>query len=132
MLALRDPNRLEGVSDPGIRSLLALRFAQLAEEQPYDPDEIGYYVLVEPGDTLAGIEQETGCWLVSSPFSAARYGEADYVPVFEFAEEHPTCYEVGFIFNDAGYGIVLVVPKVGIASEVLDYCQRYATPAPAD
>ena len=45
MLALRDPNRLEGVSDPGIRSLLALRFAQLAEEQPYDPDEIGYYVL---------------------------------------------------------------------------------------
>ena len=66
----------------------------------------------------------------SGPFSAARYGEADYVPVFEFAEEHPTCYEVGFIFNDGGYGIVLIVPKADADAEVLGYCQQYATTAP--
>ena len=130
MQTLRDPNRLEEVSDPALRQLLALRFTQLAADQPYDPDEIGYFVLVESGDTLAAIEAETGCWLVTSPFSDARYGDADYRPLFEFAEEHPACYEVGFIFNDGGYGIVLIVPKANTKPEVLDYCQQYATPAP--
>jgi len=130
MRTLRDPNRLEDVSDPAIRQLLALRFAQLGAEQPYDPDEIGHFVLVESGDSLAAIEAETGCWLVSTPFADARYGEADYSPLFEFAEEHPACYEVGFIFNDGGYGIVLIVPKADADAEVLGYCQQYATTAP--
>ena len=75
MRTLRDPNRLEEVSDPAIRQLLALRFAQLSEE-------------------------------------------------------HPACYEVGFIFNDGGFGIVLIVPKADAEPEVVGYCQQYATPAP--
>ena len=49
MRTLRDPNRLEDVSDPAIRQLLALRFAQLGAEQPYDPDEIGHLWRADPG-----------------------------------------------------------------------------------
>lgn len=129
MIALRDHNGLDAVHAPSIRALLGLRFAQLAEGPPYDPDEIGYFALIEAGDTLESIERETGCWLVSNPFSGARYGEADYAPMFEFAEEHPACYEVGFIFNDSGYTIVLIVAKADVEPDVLDYCRRYATPA---
>lgn len=130
MLTLRDPARVAQVSNPAIRALLELRFRQLSVEEPYDPEVIGHFVLVEPGDSMAAVEAETGCWLVTSPFSDARYGDEDYVPCFEVLEEHPACYEVVFVFNDGGYVIVLLVPKaVGIDAELLGFCEEYATPA---
>jgi len=124
------PPVLPQVGNPAIRALLDRRFRELSAEEPYDPEVIGYFVLVEPGDSMAAIEAETGCWLLTSPFSDGCYGDEDYAPCFEVLEEHPACYEIVFVFNDGGYGIVLLVPKVeGIDAELLHFCGQYAMPA---
>jgi hypothetical protein len=45
-------------------------------------------------------------------------------------EAHLTSYEMVFITNDAGYGIVLWIPQYGTDATLLAMCQHYATPSP--
>lgn len=131
MLTLHDPNLVDRIADLGIRSLAAQRFRELSGEEPYDPDVIGPLVVVEPGDDMASIEKETGCWLVSSLFDdGVHFGDDGYVPSFEALEEHPACFEIVFIFNDNGYSTILFVPKAdGIDSPLLRYCAEFAESA---
>lgn len=129
MLILRDPAAVSGVADPDIARLLALRFDQLSEDEPYDPDINGFFIVVEPGDTVATLEAASGCWITQGLFSNARYGEADFSPCFEFLEEHPFCWEMVFILNDGGYGVLFAIPKAGIDDELLRFCREYAAPA---
>lgn len=129
MLILRDPATVSGVSAPAIANLLALRFDQLSADEPHDPDVNGFFIVVEPGDTVSALEEASGCWITQGLFTNARYGEADFSPCFEFLEEHPFCYEMVFILNDGGYGVLFAIPKSGIDDELLRFCQEYAVPA---
>lgn len=129
MLILRDPAAVSGVADPAIARLLALRFDQLSEAEPYDPNVNGFFIVVEPGDTVAALEAVSGCWISQGLFSDERYGEADFSPCFEFLEEHPFCWEMVFILNDGGYGVLFAIPKTGIDDELLRFCREYAVPA---
>lgn len=131
MLALRDSKHVNQIADDRIRALVIQRFHELSAVEPYDPDVVGRFVLVEPGDDMAGIESATGCWLSSSLFGdGVHYGDADYVPGFELLDEHPTCFEVAFLFNDAGVFLVLLVPKAeGIDPQLLSFCNEFASPA---
>lgn len=130
MLILRDPAAVSGVADPAIAKLLALRFSQLSEDEPYDPDVHGFFILVEPGDTVSGLEAASGCWITQGLFSEARYGEPDFSPCFEVLEEHPFCWELIFILNDGGFGVLFAIPKSGIDDELQRFCRQYAIPAP--
>lgn len=129
MLILRDPAAVSRVSDPATAKLLALRFDQLSEDAPYDPDINGFFIVVDPRDTVSALEEASGCWITQGLFTDARYGEADFSPCFEFLEEHPFCYEMVFILNDGGYGVLFTIPKSGIDDELLRFCQEYAVPA---
>lgn len=129
MLILRDPAAVSSVSDPAIAKLLALRFDQLSEDAPYDPDINGFFIVVDPEDTVSALEEASGCWITQGLFTDARYGEADFSPCFEFLEEHPFCYELVFVVNDGGYGVLFAIPKSGIDDELLRFCQEYAIPA---
>ncbi len=129
MLILRDPAAVSEVADPDIARLLALRFDQLSEDEPYDPDINGFFIVVEPGDTVTALEAASGCWITQGLFSDAQYGEADFSPCFEFLEEHPFCWEMVFILNDGGYGVLFAIPKAGIDDELLRFCREYAVPA---
>lgn len=131
MLILRDPAHVDQIADPDIRALAAQRFREVSADEPYDPDVLGPFVLVEPGDTLEAIETQTSCWLSSSLFDEnVRYGDEGYVPSFEFLEEHPACFEAVFIFNDGGYGTVLLISKAeNMDPTLLRYCREFAEPA---
>lgn len=130
MLVLNDPGLVEQVADERIRALVSQRFDELAVYAPYDPDEIGFFVLVEPGDDIAQVERDSDCPLVSSALDdSVRYGDPDYAPACEYVEEHPNCYEVVFVFSDSGYGRIVFVPKAGgIDPLLLRYCAEFATP----
>lgn len=52
MYILRDPALASSIADPDIRSLVEQRFAQVCEGKPYDYDQHGYMIVVEPGDTV--------------------------------------------------------------------------------
>lgn len=130
MLILRNPAAVREVSDPAIAALLALRFDQLSSDEPYDPDIHGFFIVVEPGDTVSALEAISGCWITRGLFSDARYGEPDFSPCFEVLEEHPFCWEMVFVLNDGGYGVLFAIPKSGIDDELLRFCREYAVPAP--
>lgn len=130
MLILRDPAHVERVQEPRLRALITQRFAEVSVDEPYDPDVIGDFAVAEPGDTLASLESALGAPILHSQFSNARFGEPDYEPCHEFLEEHVFCFEVCWIYNDGGYGLLLFVPKVdGMDAGLLDYCRAYAVPA---
>ena len=137
MLILRDPADAGSISDPAIRSLVELRFAQIGQDEPYDPDQHGYMIVVEPGDTVQELEHETCCCILHDLFEDNRYGHPDFTPSFEILEEHygtdgTVFYEMLFVTNDDGFGITLFIPEAeGIDKDLLAMCAEYATPAVA-
>jgi hypothetical protein len=131
MRILRDPALAASIEDEALRSLVAQRFVELAQDEPYDPDVYGYFVVAEPGDSVQALEKETGCPILSCWCTDDRFGDPGFSPSFEFLEEHqrPACYEMVFILSDGGFGIDLFVPKLpGIDSQLLRFCQTYAVP----
>ena len=87
-------------------------------------------VVVEPGDPVDTLEEETGCPLLHNLFDDTRYGNPEFSPSFEALEEHDDCYEMLFITNDDGFGITLFIPKAeGIERNLLAMCTEFAAPA---
>ncbi len=133
MRILRDPAETSSIANPEIRAVVQQRFIDLCQdsEEDYDDEVMGYFVLVEPGDTVAAIEEQTEAWICSSPFGALRYGDPGFTPCYELLEEHPSCFEMVFVPSDGDFGITLFIPKIdGIDPELLQFCHEYAVPAP--
>lgn len=131
MLVLPDPSHLDRVQDGYIRALLTRRFRELAQED-YRYEELGEFLLIEPGDTVADLEAQGRIWVTTGPFNAACYGDAGYSPSFECLEEHAGhCFEMVHILNDSGYGVIVIVPdRPDIDQELLRFCRGYATLTP--
>ena len=130
MIVLRDPTASRLLTDPYIRDLVALRFRQILNGEPYDYDRHGYMVIVESGDTVEQLEQETSLAILHGLFDDLPFGHPDFAPSFDFLEEHHDCYEILFIGNDDGFATTLFVPKAeGIDPGLLALCRAYATPA---
>ena len=88
MIVLRDPQQLTQVAQPEIKAFLRQRFHDICDPEPYDPDEHGFFILVEPGDTSEQIESATGYSLLKSLFNGTVYGDPDFTPDFEYLEDH--------------------------------------------
>jgi hypothetical protein len=131
MISLRDPAELNRVADPFVRALIAARFEALADEGVAD-DDLAEYHVVEAGDQVSALEAAGGIWITSSPFSDARYGDADFAPCFEMLEEHAGhCFEMVHVLNDSGFAVITLVPDApGIDEELLQFCRKFATPSP--
>ena len=131
MLILRGPDQVPRVADPGIRQLIEERFAQICDGEAYDYDLHGYMIVVEPGDTVAALEEESGCLILRDLWEEASFGDPDFAPAAEAIEEHAGCYELTYVLSDSGFGISIVIPKdAGVDPELLAMCAMYAIPAP--
>ena len=117
MLKVSNPN---DVADLSIRALLQLRFDQL--EGVIDDTE---FFVVEAADTVDEIEAETGCPIVTSWFDDCVFGDDDFMPSFDFIEEHKHCYEMMFNTSDDAT-VVLIIPKERIDETLLALCSQYA------
>lgn len=132
MIVLRDPATVTQINDAALRSLLTQRFQEISQDEPYDPDVLGYFVVVEPVDSVEALETATGCSILHGRFGVANFGDQGFVPAFEFMEEHPSCFEMAFIISDDGFGIELFVPKLsGINPQLLALCAAYGIASPA-
>ena len=131
MLVLRDPSLASSITDNDIRELVKQRFDEICDGEDFDPDLHGLFFVVEPGDGVEALEEESGCPILRSYIGTARYGDPEFKPVFECLEEHDTCYEMVFVPGDGDFGIVIFIPKQeGIDPELLAMCAEYAEPAP--
>ena len=137
MRILNDPSALAALPAGVVRTLLHKRFAELSEDEPYDPAVNGFFIVVEAGDSIAAVEQESGCRLLSNRFSDGRFGGANFVPDWECLTFHagrdssPGCFEMVFVLCDDGYGVVIVIPlQDGIDTALLALCRAYSSPSP--
>jgi hypothetical protein len=130
MLIVTSPQVALSIEDPDVRRLVSMRLHQICGGEVYDYDRHGELIVVEPGDTLAALEEESGCPILHNPFEGTRFGDPDFSPMFEAIEEHPGCYEIVAILNDEGFGVALFVPmRPGIDAELLAMCAAHSTPA---
>ena len=115
MLVLRDPEATRRIAAPELRRLVEQRFLDICDGEPYEPDLHGYMIVVEAGDSVQDLEEESSC-----PLSC-----------FEVLEELDTCYEMVFVPGDGDFGVVIFIPKLaGIDPDLLAVCAEYAVPAP--
>lgn len=130
MRRLHTPYDLASIADTSLSGVIRQRFTELAAYDDYTFDELAEFWLVELGDTIEALEAATQLRIAQDWFSDARYPDPDFSPAWEVLEAHATAYEMVFITNDAGYGIVLWIPQYGTDATLLAMCQHYSTPAP--
>jgi hypothetical protein len=116
------------ISNTAIRELVRKRINDLGGDA-FDATELGFFLVVESGDTLEAINDQLGFDILCNRWTGVRYDQADFSPSFEFVEEFPWCYcyDMVFILSDDGFGVeVFVSVEEGIDPELLAMCQRYA------
>ena len=130
MLFIRGPDEVRRIDDADVRKLVELRFLEIVDGETYDDAVHGEMIVVEPGDDGASLEEHTGCPILTNPFDESSYGDDEFVPVTEWIVEHPSCFEMLFLFSDDGAGTNIFVPKSpGMDAELLSLCQQFAEPA---
>jgi hypothetical protein len=130
MIVLRDRVQLPLISNLEIRDLVDLRILELSEDEPWDSDLLGPFIIMEPGDQLDALNELLGFPILTSRIDGTCFGEPDFAPSHEILEEYPGCYEIVFILSDDGYGFTVFVPKqADVSPELLAMCTRYASPA---
>ena len=116
------------ISDRAIRKLVQQRIDDLGGDK-FDAAELGYFLIVESGDSLDTINTQIGFNILANRFTGIRYDEVGFTPSFEFIEEFSACYEMVFILDDSGYGVDIFISRgTGVDPDLLAMCQRYATP----
>ena len=118
MLQIQNLFQLDLILEHDVSELLKLRQAQL------DPDINFSMYIIEPGDDVTTIEDETGCCLLSDVFGECRYPDPDFVPSCEVLEDHGTFYVMLYVFDDDG--IEIIIPKRGGDPELLSMCETFA------
>ena len=126
MQIIRDLPSTLNISDAAIRTLVQKRIDDLGGDQ-FNTTELGYFLIVEPGDSLDTINTQIGFNILANRFTGIRWDQPGFTPSFEFVEEFSACYEMVFILDDSGYGVDVFVSKgTGVAPDLLAMCQQYA------
>lgn len=82
-------------------------------------------IVVEAGDSIAAVETAIGFPILVNPLDDSVYGQAEFVPLWEFIEDHGTCYEVVFAFSDDD-GTAVFIPKLtGVDAKLLALCADF-------
>ena len=123
MLSITDGGSLARVLssplDHRLKRLLTTRTQQLGDGE-------AHFLLIQPGDTPCDIEQELSFSVFQNPVTGDRYGDPDFVPAWEWLEDHGFCFEVVFILTDSGFAHVLLVPRdEGIDADLLALCATF-------
>ena len=134
---LATPDRTDAAArlDAGVRAVLALRLAQLAEYlDDYALYELATFHVAEPGDTLASLAAQTDLPIGHGWCDDTPYGTPAFAPAWDVLERHDieagSVFEFVFVLSDSGYAEVMLVPDRPDTDEtLLALCRSYAMPA---
>ena len=132
MIVVRDLPTIDQISNLQIRELVQQRINDLGGEA-FDSNELGYFLVVEAGDTIEAIQAQVGFNILQNRFTGIRFNATGFTPSFEFIEELPACYDIVFVLDDTGIGVEIFVPKEeGIDPDLIAMCRMYAYTAPPE
>jgi len=118
---------LTSTLDPALRALLGKRMTQLARDFDGDLADIVEFSVVEPGDSSATIEAGVGFSILHNLVDGVAFGDDDFTPSWEWAQDHGAFFELVFILSDDGYGIIVFVPDdPGVEFDVHSLCLEHA------
>jgi len=124
MMTLREPGDAARVEEGEIKALILQRFEELSSPD-YAWAELGYFVVVEPHDTIAELEAAHAIAITTAYCCTVKYGEPGFIPSFELIEQHETSYELVYVLDDSGFGVTLFVNKLP-ETELVRFCQEFA------
>lgn len=129
MRVIEQASHAAAVESLEIRELIAARIAALSEDEPYDADTHGRFVVWEAGDSVDELSQVLSFSALSNRFTGVNFGEPGFAPSFELVEDHASCFEMVFVVSDDGYGVIVFIPKsVDADATLLAMCRQYAIP----
>ncbi len=132
MIVVRDHSSTQEIIHLEIKQLVQQRINDLGGEA-FDSSELGYFLVVEAGDTIEAIQTQVGFDILRNRFTGIPFNATGFTPSFEFIEEFPACYDMVFVLDDTGIGIELFVPKErGIDPDLIAMCRMYAYKAPPE
>lgn len=121
MQRVSTPTGAAMLQDERVRQHVARRITELLPETELWPDGFGQFFVVDPGDSMASLE-DAAAW----PLFQRNY--TDNSPIFEWVEQHDGLYEIAYVLADSGQFIVLIVPATpAIDKTLLTFCQQHAT-----
>ena len=110
---------IETSSDPVITALVQQRLSELLQDDDLTMEELVFFVVPDSGETIQQLVEAIGTDLLT----------VDGCPLWEFIEEHLSCYEFVIVLDDSGFGAEVFLPKTGMNADLLALCQLHATPA---
>lgn len=126
MIIVHDNSTISQISSTAIRELVQKRIDDFASDD-FDSFSLGFFVVVEPRDSIQAIHAQVGFNILHNRFTGVRYDQTDFTPSFEFIEELPSCFDMVFILSDDGYGVELFIPKEDcIEPCLLAMCQMFS------
>ena len=110
--------------DPRLKRLLVERRDQIGG----DIVDIARFIVVQPGDSLVGLESALGFSILQNQTDGRRFGDPEFSPSWEWLADHGHCFELVFIMTDDGFAhVVLIENSEGIDPELLRLCGMYVT-----
>ena len=126
MIIIRDQSFIHQIGNIEIRELVTQRMDDLGGDA-FDASALGYFLVVESGDTIEAIAAQLGFDILCNRFIGIRYDQTGFTPSFEFVEEFSACYDMVSILSDDGYGVEVFVQKASwVSPDLLAMCQHYA------
>jgi hypothetical protein len=115
VIVVRNLQSTHQISNPAIRDLVQQRIQGLSE-QGFELAEVGQILVIDDTDTIATIEHHMGV----------------AISAFEHLQQHPNCYEMTYVVDQAGRGFLAIAPRTGVDPDLLAICEMYAYTKPPE
>ena len=123
MHILKEPHEvsafIQTYPDQAISALVQRRLSELLADDDSPMEQLVFFVVPDSGETIQQLVEAIGTDLLT----------VDGCPLWEFIEEHLSCYEFVIVLDDSGFGAEVFLPKTGMDADLLALCQLHATPA---
>lgn len=83
-----------------------------------------HIAVIQPHDTESEIIEELGFSPFHNPLTGKRYGEAGFVPNWDWLEVHPGWSELIYTVGDSGFAFIVFVEKD--ESQLARMCESFA------
>jgi hypothetical protein len=126
MQIIRNLADTQKISNTAIRKLVQQRINDLGGDA-FDATELGYFLVVEDGDTLEALSAQVGFPVLCNRMTGIRYGEPGFYPSFELVEQIGDFFDAVFVLSDDGFAVeMLVAADSSVHPDLLAMFKCYA------